>query len=77
MMLFMTELDLVRLKSGVAYTFSHYFEKIKVDTYDSLPIEKRLTSHVIILIKPVPNKHKNHYFYEIFSEKYSYELAKK
>ena len=76
-MLFTTELDLISLKSGVAYTFSHYFAKIKVDAYYSLPIEKRLTLHVIILIKPVPNKHKNHYYYKIFLEKYSYELAKK
>ena len=64
-------------KSGITY-FSHYFAKIKVDSYDSLPIEKRLTLHnVIIHIKSVLNKDKNHYYFKIFLEKYSYQLAKK
>ena len=53
---------LISLKSGITYIFSHYFAKIKVDSYDSLPIEKRLPLHnVIILIKSVLNKDKNHY----------------
>ena len=65
-------------KSGITYIFSHYFAKIKVDSYDSLPIEKRLTLHnVIIHIKSVLNKDKNHYYFKIFLEKYSYQLAKK
>ena len=54
---------LISPKIGVSYIFSHYFAKIKVDLYDSLPIEKRLTSHVIILIKSVLNKDKNYYYY--------------
>ena len=33
----------ISLKSGITYIFSHYFAKIKVDPYDSLPIEKILT----------------------------------
>ena len=42
--------------------FFHNYEKIEVDSYDSLPIEKRLTLHnVIILIKLVVNKDQNHY----------------
>ena len=58
--------------------FSHYFAKIKVDSYDSLPIEKTLTLHnVIMLIKSVLNKDKNHYYYKIFLEKCTYQLAKK
>ena len=66
------------LKSGVTYIFSHYFAKIKVDSYDSLLIEKRLTLHnVVILIKTVLNKDKNHFYYKIFLEKSSYQLAKK
>ena len=28
------------LKSNITYIFSHYFAKIKIDSYDSLPIEK-------------------------------------
>ena len=76
MMLFTTESDII--KSSITYIFSHYFAKIKVYSYDSLPIEKTLTLHnVIILIKSVLNKDKNHYYYKIFLEKCSYQLAKK
>ena len=32
---------LISLKHGITYIFSHYFAKIKVDSYDSLLIEKR------------------------------------
>ena len=66
MMLFMTELD-ISLKSGITYIFSHYFAKIKIDSYNSLQIEKILILHnVILLIKSVLNKDKNHYYYKIF-----------
>ena len=42
--------------------------KIKVDSYDSLPIGETLTFHnVIILIKSVLNKDQIHYYY-ILSE---------
>ena len=68
---------LISLRSGVTYIFYHYFGKIKVDSYDSLPIEKTLTLHVIILIKSVLNKHKNHYYYKTFLEKCSYQLAER
>ena len=54
------------LKSGITYIFSHSSVKIKVDSYDSLPIEKLLTLHnVIIQMKSVLNKDKNHYYYKI------------
>ena len=53
---------LISLKSGIKYILSHYFAKIKVDSYDSLPIEKRLTLHNAIMhIKSVLNKDKNDY----------------
>ena len=69
---------LISLKSGITYIFSHYFAKIKVDSYDSLPIEKTLTLHnVIILIKSVLNKDKNHYCYKRVLEKCLYQLVKK
>ena len=69
---------IISLKSGITYIFSHYFAKIKVDPYDSLPIEKILTLYnVIIFIKSVLNKDKNHYSDKIFLEKCSYQLAKK
>ena len=54
---------LISLKGSITYIFSHYFAKVKVDSFDSLPIEKRLTLHnVIILIQSVLNKDKNHYY---------------
>ena len=65
------------LKSSITDIFSHYYVKIKVDSYDSLPIEKILTLHVIILIKSVLNNDQNHYYYNIFLEKCTYQLAKK
>ena len=69
---------LISLKSSTTHIFSHFFAKIKVDSYDSLPIEKRLTLHsVITLIKWVFNENKNHYYYKIFWEKCFYQLAKK
>ena len=79
MMLFTTRLDIfLSLKSSITYTFSHYFAKIKVDSYDSLPIEKILTLHnVIIHIKSVLNKDKNNYYYKIFLKRCSHQLAKK
>ena len=52
--------------------------KVKGDSYDSLPIQKRLTLHnVIILIESFLNKDKNHYYNKIFLEKFSYQLFEK
>ena len=69
---------LISLKSVITYIFSYYLAKINVDSYDSLLIVKILNLHnVIILIKSVLNKDKNHYYYKIFLEKCSYQLAKK
>ena len=81
----------ISLKSSITYNFSHYFAKIKFDSYDSLPIEKRLILHnvvilmkpflnmilhnVAILMKPVLNKDRSHYYCRIFLEKCSYQLA--
>ena len=49
--------------------------QIKVGSNDSLPTEKTLTLHnVIILIKSVLNKDQNHYDYTIFLEKCFYQL---
>ena len=43
---------LIGWKSGITYIISHNYAKIKIDSYDSLPLEKALTLHnVIILIK--------------------------
>ena len=40
---------LIRLKSGITDVFSHYFAKIRVDSYDSSAIGKRLTLHNAII----------------------------
>ena len=69
---------LISLKNIISYIFSCYFVEIKVDYYDSLPTEKRLTLHnVIILIKSFLNKDKYLYFCKAFLEKCSNQLAKK
>ena len=60
---------LISIKSGITYIFSHYFAKMKVDSYDYLSIEKILTLHnVVIHIKSVINKDKNHFFDKKFLE---------
>ena len=38
------------LKKGITYIFSHYFAKIKVDSFDSLPLKERLTLHNVIIL---------------------------
>ena len=49
---------------------NHNFEKIKIDSYNSLPIKNMLIFHnVIILIKLAINKSENKYYYNIFSER--------
>ena len=69
---------LISLKNSITYVISHYNAKIKVDFYDSLPIEKTLALHnVIIPIKSVLNKEQNHYYYNTFLEKRLNQLAKK
>ena len=42
---------------------------MNVNSFDSLPIEKGMNLHVIILIKSVLNKGKNHYYYNMFLKK--------
>ena len=51
---------------------------MKVDSYDSLPLENTMTLfNVIILVKWVWNRDKNNRYYNIFLEKASHELPKK
>ena len=64
---------LISEKSGTADSINHRFAKTKIDSYNSLLIEKILTFHVIILIKSVVNKNKNQYYYNMFLEKGSYK----
>ena len=60
---------LISTKIGITNSINYNFEKIKIDSYDSLPVKKTLIFHnVIILIKSVVNKNKNKYYYNIFFE---------
>ena len=64
---------LISEKSGITGSVNHILAKIIIDSCNSLPIEKKLTLHnVVILIKPVFDKDKNNYYYNIFLEKGSY-----
>ena len=61
-------------KSGITGSINHSFGKIRIDSYNCLPIEKILIFHnVIILIKSVVNEDKNNYYYNIFLEKVPYK----
>ena len=61
---------LISGKRGIADSINDSFERIRIDSYDSLPIEKILTFHnVIKLIKSVVNKNKHENYYNIFLEK--------
>ena len=65
---------LISGKSGITDSINLNFGKIRINSYNSLPIEKILTFHiVIILIKSVVNKNKNNYYYNIFLEEDSYK----
>ena len=48
---------IISLKSDITYIFSHNFAKIKIDSFDSLPMEKIFTLHnVMTHINSVLNK---------------------
>ena len=68
---------LIRIKNSNDYVISHNYAKVKVDSYDSLPLKKTLTLHnVIIVFKLVFIKNQNHCYYNIFLKKCSYQLPK-
>ena len=59
---------LVIMKKGFKNSIDRNFARITIDSYSSLPIEKILTFHnVIILIKSIVNNNENCY-YNIFLE---------
>ena len=65
---------LISEKRDITGCINHNFARTRIDSYNSLPIEKAVTFHnVIILIKSVVNKNENSYFYNIFIEKGLYE----
>ena len=63
-------------ESGVTYIFFNYnYARSKIDPYDSLPLEKRLTLHnLIVFIKSVFNKIQIGYYYNILLEKRLHKL---
>ena len=69
---------LISEKSAITYVYSYNGAIFKIDSFDSLPLERTLTlDTVVILIKSVFNKNKNDYYYNIFLEKSFYQLAEK
>ena len=67
---FLIALNILLVKKMVTDSINHNFARIRIDSYNSLPIEKILTFHnAITLIKSVVNKNENNYYYNIFLEK--------
>ena len=65
---------LISEKNGITDSINQNFARIRIDSYNSLPIEKVLSFHdVIMLIKSVVNKNENNCYYKIFLEKCSYK----
>ena len=57
-------------KSGIRDSINHNFGRTRINSDNSLPIEKILTFYnVLILIKLVVNENKNNYYYNIFYKK--------
>ena len=66
-------IHLISQKSGIIYVIYHNYTRIKIDSYDSLLLEKKSTLHnVIVLIKSVFDKDQNNYYYNTFLEKCSH-----
>ena len=69
---------LISEKNGISDSINHNFPIIRIDSYNSLLIEKMLTLHnVVIHIKPVVNNNKNEYYFNIFLEKGLYKESNK
>ena len=65
---------LISQKSGITYSADHNFTRIRIESYNFLPIEKTLTFHnAIIFINSVFKRNQDHYCPNIFLEKGSYE----
>ena len=60
---------LISLKNVITYFISHNYATIKIDSNNSLPLEK-------LLVKSVFNKDQNHCYYNIFLEIWSYKKYK-
>ena len=62
------------LKRNISDVYFLKYTKIKINSDVDLPLEKNLNiPNVVILIKSVLNKNRNHYYFETFLEKYLYK----
>ena len=62
---------LISEKNDIKNSIIYNFREIRIDSYNSLPAEKILNFHnVIIVFKLVVNKNKNNCYYNIFLEKF-------
>ena len=65
-MKFVIGLDILQVKkSSITYSINHNFAKIRIDSYNSLRIEKILTFHKVIIL----SENKNKYYY-IFRKRF-------
>ena len=65
---------LIKEKFDITDSINHNFARIRIGSYNCLPIEKVLTFHnIILLIKSVLNENKNNYYYNVFPEIFSNE----
>ena len=64
---------LISGKSGITDSINCNFGRIRIDSYNSLPIEKIQTFHVTIFIKSVVNKNRNKYYHNIYLKNGSYK----
>ena len=69
-MLYLIELIILSVKKSIRESINRNFARIRINSYNSLPIEKKKIFHnVTIFLKSVVNKDKNNYYYNIFLEK--------
>ena len=60
------------LRDNISDISSHKYSKIKINSDDDLHLGKTITmDYVIILSKFVFNENHNHYYYQLFLEKFS------
>ena len=65
---------LIEVINGITCVISHTYAKIKVDSFEVLPLKTKMTFHnVIMLINLEFDQDKKNYYYNIFLEKASYE----
>ena len=65
---------LISKKSNIINNINHNFGKIRIDSYNSLPIKKISTFHNFIrLIKSVVHKNEKKYCHDTFLEKSLYK----